>query len=215
MLSIIIADDHAIVRTGVRLLLEREPDLHVVEEVATGEAAILRTVEIQPDVLVLDLSMPGVSGFEVARQVRERSRGTRIVVLSMHANESYVHEALHSGALAYVLKEATGSELVRAIRSVAEGRRFLSTPLSVERLRAYAALSGPDTDSYNRLTARERQVLQFVADGHTNIEIGAFLSVSARTVEAHRARLLSKLGLHGPQELFRYALRRGLITLDS
>jgi DNA-binding NarL/FixJ family response regulator len=164
---------------------------------------------------VLDLSMPGVSGFEVARQVRVRSRATRIVVLSMHANESYVHEALHSGALAYVLKEATGNELVRAIRSVADGRRFLSTPLSVERLRAYAALSGPETDAYDRLTARERQVLQFVADGHTNMEIGALLSVSARTVEAHRARLLSKLGLHGQQELFRYALRRGLITLDS
>ena len=215
MLSIIIADDHAIVRAGVRLLLEREPDLHVVDEVATGEAAIQRTFELQPDVLVLDLSMPGVSGFEVARQVRGGSRGTRIVVLSMHANESYVHEALHCGALAYVLKESTSNELVRAIRSVAGGRRFVSTPLSIARLRAYAALSGPDTDDYDRLTSRERQVLQFVADGHTNLEIGALLSVSARTVEAHRARVLSKLGLHGPQELFRYALRRGLITLDS
>ena len=166
--------------------------------------------------LVLDLSMPGVSGFEVARQVRGGSRGTRIVVLSMHANESCdVHEALHCGALAYVLKESTSSELVRAIRSVAEGRRFVSTPLSIDWLRAYAALSGPDTDDYHRLTSRERQVLQFVADGHTNVEIGALLSVSARTVEAHRARVLAKLGLHGPQELFRYALRRGLITLDS
>jgi two-component system, NarL family, response regulator NreC len=215
MLSIIIADDHTIVRAGVRLLLEREPDLRVVDEVATGDAAIRRTVELRPDVLVLDLSMPGVSGFEVARKVRARSPDTRIVVLSMHANESYVHEALHSGALAYVLKEATGNELVRAIRCVASGRQFLSAPFSAERLRAYAALAGPQTDAYDRLTARERTVLQFVAEGHTNVEIGALLSVSARTVEAHRARLLSKLGLHGQQELLRYALRRGLITLDS
>jgi DNA-binding NarL/FixJ family response regulator len=215
MLSLIIADDHAVVRTGVRLLLEREPDLEVVGEVSTGDDALQQALALRPDILVLDLAMPGTGGLDVARRVAASDLPTRSLVLSMHASDAYVFEAFRAGVMGYVLKEATAGELVRAVRSVAAGQQYLSAPLSIERLQAYASKARPSADPYSRLSVRERQVLELVADGRTSGEIAVLLAVSARTVEAHRANLMTKLGLHGPQELLRYAIRRGITRLDS
>lgn len=215
MLSIVIADDHAVVRAGVRLVLEREADLRVVGEVAAGDEALTQTRALAPDVLVLDLSLPGLSGLEVARQVSAAGGPTRIVVLSMHSSDAYVFEAFKAGVGGYVLKDASAGELVRAIRSVAAGQQYLSPPLSLERLRMYAARAEPSADPYQALSVRERQVLELVADGGTNVEIAALLAVSPRTVEAHRASLMAKLGLRGQQELLRYAIRRGITKVDS
>lgn len=215
MLSIVIADDHAVVRAGVRLLLEREADLRVVGEVASGEEALRQTRALCPDVLVLDLSMPGVSGFDVARQVSTAGGATRTVVLSMHSSDAYVFEAFKAGVSGYVLKDAAAGELVRAVRSVAAGQQYLSAPLSLERLKTYAARTAPSADPYEGLSVRERQVLELVAEGRTNGEIAELLAVSPRTIEAHRARLMTKLGLRGPQELLRYAIRRGITKVDS
>lgn len=214
MLSLIIADDHAVVRAGVRLLLEREPDFHVLEDVATGEEAVDRTLALVPDVLVLDLSLPKISGLEVARLVAAAGIATRTLVLSIHASDAYVWEAFNSGVAGYVLKEATAGELTVAVRTVAAGRPYLSEPLTFERLRAYATRSTASADPYDTLSARERQVLELVAEGRTNAEVAALLAVSVRTVEAHRANLMAKLGVHGPQELLRYAIRRGITRLE-
>lgn len=214
MLSIIVADDHSVVRAGVRLLLEREPDLHVVDDVATGDEACQRTLELTPDVLVLDLSLPDISGLEVARRVAAAGVPTRTLVLSIHASDAYVAEAFNCGVAGYVLKEASGDDLVEAVRTVAAGRAYVSQPFTLERLSAYSRKSRASADPYDSLSARERQVLEMVAAGGTNAEIAALLAVSVRTVEAHRAHLMEKLGVRGQQELLRYAIRRGIARLD-
>jgi DNA-binding NarL/FixJ family response regulator len=214
MLSIIIADDHAVVRAGVRLILEREPDLRVIDEVGSGDEAFRRTLELTPDILVLDLSMPGMTGLEVARRVASAGLTTHMVVLSMHASDAYVFEAFRAGVSGYVLKEAAAGDLARAVRSVASGQRYLSAPLSIERLDAYATKSAPSSDPLARLSARERQVLELAAEGRTNADIAELLAVSARTVEAHRANLMTKLGLRGQQELLRFAIRRGITKVE-
>jgi DNA-binding NarL/FixJ family response regulator len=214
MLSVLIADDHAVVRAGVRMLLERESDLKVVGEAANGSDALELIEALQPHVLVLDLSMPGVSGLDVARRLSASGCPTRIVVLSMHAGDAYVFEAFRAGVAGYVLKDAAAGELVRAVRTVAAGQEYLSAPLSLQRLRAYANHTTPSADSYHQLSPRERQVLELVASGCTNAEIAGILAVSSRTVEAHRARLMSKLDLHGQQDVLRYAIRRGITKIE-
>jgi two-component system response regulator NreC len=212
MTTIALADDHHIVRQGLRRLLEDEPDFQVVGDTGDGLEALQLVERLQPDVLVVDLAMPGLSGLEVTRQVCQRSPQTRVIILSMYANEAYVLEALKNGAAGYVLKESSGVDLVLAMREALAGRRYLSPPLSEHAIEAYLKKvdTGPP-DPYETLTAREREVLHLAAEGHTNNQIAKRLSISPRTVETHRANLMRKLGLNNHAELIRYALGRGIL----
>ena len=214
-MEIVLADDHPIVRQGLRALLEAERDFQVVGEAGDGLEAVALVERVKPDVLVLDLMMPGLAGLQVARQVRQRSPQTRIVILSMHADEGYVLEALTAGASAYVLKKSTTGDLVKAIRDAIAGRRFLSPPLSDRLIDDYVEKAkGEPLDPYNTLTTREREVLQLAAEGHPNAAIATRLSISPRTVEMHRASLMRKLGLQNQVELVRYALQRGILAKE-
>jgi two-component system, NarL family, response regulator NreC len=212
--SVLIADDHVVVRRGLRALFESEPDITVVGEACDGLQALDLVAQLQPDVLVLDLVLPDVSGMSVLKQLTDRHEPTRVVVLSMHAGDAYVAEALRYGAFGYVVKDASASELVQAVHHAARCERFLSSPLSRARIDAYASQDrGALPDAYDTLSAREREVLLLAAQGLTNPDIGIRLGISRRTAETHRANLLRKLGLKGQQELIRYALKRGLLEL--
>ena len=212
MTSIVLADDHHVVRQALRLLLAAEPDLQVVGEAGDG-LEVARLVErLKPDVLVVDLMMPGLNGLEVTRQVRERCPDTRIVVLSMHANEAYVLEALRNGATGFILKDASAAEFLTGVRAVAAGRRYLSPPLSDRALDAYAQMAAASVqDPYELLTPREREVLHLEAEGLSTNEIAERLTISPRTAETHRENFMRKLGLHNRAELIRYAMKRGVV----
>jgi len=215
-ISILLADDHHIVRQGLRALLEAEPDFHVLGEAADGLEAVQLVERLQPDVLLVDVMMPGLGGLEATRQVRERFPKTQVVVLSMHSNEAYVLQALRNGALGYVLKDSNAADLIKAVREAGAGRRYLSPPLSDYIIDAYVN-KGHETvfDIYETLTNREREVLHLAAEGHTNADIAVRLSISPRTVEIHRTNMMRKLGLHSEHDLIRYALRRGILPPDT
>ena len=187
----------------------------VVGDASDGLAVADLVERLSPDVLVLDLMMPGLSGLDVTREVVRRSPKTRVVVLSMYASDAYVSEALRNGAVGYVLKDADGAELVRAIRAAAEGQRYLSSPLSENAREAYErkALEA-EVDIYETLTSREREVLHLAAEGLTASAIAERLGISPRTAETHRANLMRKLGLHGRTDMVRYALSRGILPLE-
>ena len=213
---IVLADDHPDVRHGVRSLLQSDPDLAVIGEASDGIETVQMVEKLLPDVLVVDLMIPGLNGLEITRQVRQRSPMTRIIILSMHANEPYVLEALKNGASGYVLKDSSGTDLIQAVRSVASGQRYLSPPLSERAVEAYMMKSQETTfDSYEGLTDREREVLQLAAEGLSNPDIAARLSISPRTVETHRANLMRKLGLKTQTDLIRYALKRGILPMEE
>lgn len=216
MITVLLADDHRIVRQGLRALLEAEEDLSIVGETGDGLEVVGLVERTQPHVLIVDLMMPGLNGLEITRQVSKRSPTTQTIMLSMHASEAYVMEALRNGAAGYVLKDSGMEELVRAIREVSAGRHFLDSPLSERAIEVYkqkAAEGG--LDMYATLTTREREVLQLAAEAESNREIAARLSISRRTVETHRANIMRKLNLHGQADLIRFALRRGIIPMDS
>lgn len=213
---IVLADDHPVVRLGIRNLLEGEPEFTVVGEVADALKVIPQVEALTPDVLVLDLIMPGLNGLEITRRLSRRVPQTRIIVLSMHANEAYVIEALRSGASGYVLKGSEAGELVRSIRQVLKGQRYLSPPLSEHAIATYVEkVAGAPLDPYDTLSAREREVLHLAAEGRTSPEIAARLYISTRTVETHRGNLMRKLGLRTQTDLVRYALRRGILPLED
>jgi two-component system, NarL family, response regulator NreC len=210
--TIVLADDHKVVRQGLRAILDAEPRLRVVGEAGNGLDAIRLVERLHPSVVVLDLMMPGLNGLEASRQIKKRSPKTRVVVLSMHKDESYVIEALKNGAVAYVLKDSSAEELVKAVHEAAADRRYVSPPLSDSAIDADMQKStAAGTDPYHSLTEREREVLQLAAEGHTNAAIGKRLFISPRTVEVHRANMMQKLQLHNQSELIRYALRRGIL----
>ena len=216
MTTVVLADDHAIVRHGLRALLEMEPGIKLVGEAEDGLEAIRLVEQLSPDVLIVDLVMPGLGGLEVTRQVRRSSPQTRVVILSMHANEAYVLEALRNGALGYVLKGSQVVDLVQATREVAAGRRYLSAPLSERAIDVYVQKSEASIlDNYDTLTYRERQVLHLIAEGHTNAEVASRLFISPRTAETHRANVMRKLNLQNHTDEIRYAIRRGIISADG
>jgi DNA-binding NarL/FixJ family response regulator len=216
MTTILLADDHHIVRQGLRVLLEAETDFDVVAEADNGLAAVELVERIQPDVAIVDLMMPDLNGLGVASHISQRAPNTSIVILSMHANEAYVLEALRNGVGAYVLKDSRANDLVHAVREVTAGRRYLSPPLSERAIAAYLEKAQTTTlDPYETLTNREREILQLTAEGHSATEIASRLSVSPRTVDTHRTNLMRKLDLHTQTELIRFAIRRGIIPLDG
>lgn len=215
-ISIVLADDHQVVREGLRRLLEGEPDFDVVGEAGGGVEAIQVVEALKPTVLILDMMMRDMNGIEVTRQVRKRVPQTQIVILSMHSNEAYVLEALRAGAGGYVLKESSSDDLAHAVRQVVEGRRYLSSPLSERAIEVYTQSIERDTlDPYETLTDREREVLYMVAQGYTSSEIAERLYISQRTVETHRTNLMHKLDLRNHTHLIRYALQRGIIPSDE
>lgn len=216
MTTILLADDHSIVRQGLRALLEGEPGFVIVGEAENGLQVPDMAEQLRPDLLVLDLMMPGLNGSEAIRQVCQRSPKTQIVILSMYANEAYVLEALRNGATGYVLKSATSAHLLKALREVVAGRRYLSPPLSERSVEDYAQKTkGTLLDLYETLTTREREVLYLAAEGYSNPQIAGRLGLSTRTVETHRANLMRKLDLLSQTDLVRYAIRRGIVMIEE
>jgi two-component system response regulator NreC len=216
MTTILLADDHRIVRQGLRALLEAEPDLQLVGETGDGLEAVQLAERLEPDVVVLDLMMPSINGLEATRQISESCPRTQVIILSMHADEGYVLESLRNGAAGYVLKDSSADDLVRAVREVVKGRRYLSAPLSERAIEVYMqkARETPP-DPYETLTNREREMLHLTAQGHSSTEIAERLSISPRTVETHRANMMHKLDLHSQTDLIRYALKRGIIPMEE
>ncbi len=216
-ITILLADDHPVVRQGLRNLLEAEPDFQVVGETGDGSAVLPLVERLNPDVLVLDLKMPDISGIEITRQVRQQYPAVKIVILSMYSNIAYVAESLDAGAQAFIPKKSTAEELVHAIREVVAGRQYLSSTLSDEtgsiehRLEIYRLQAGDSLALYDTLTRRERDVLHLVGKGSTSAEIAERLFISPRTVDMHRRHMVRKLGLSGKAALMRYALQRDFI----
>ncbi len=211
--SILLADDHPLVRTGLRSILEIEPDFKVMGEAADGLEAKTLVERLKPDVLILDVMMPRLNGLEAVRQIRQLFPTMKIILLSMHANESYVLEALRNGANGYVLKQSDVTEMTQAVRSVLSGQTYLSPPLSERAIEAYRAKAEATLlDAYETLTTREREVLQLAAEGRTAAEIAQALSISRRTAEVYRGSLMRKLGLRTQTDLVRYAIRRGILS---
>lgn len=212
MIRIVLADDHPVVRHGLRALLRSDGSMEVVGEAGTGLEAAQAVQRLKPDVLVLDLMMGDVSGIGIIKQVSKRSPDTAVVILSMYGNDCYVMEAMQAGAMAYVLKDSPSDELVRAVKEAAAGRRYLAPPLSDRAIEAYM-LKAQDKvlDPYDMLSAREREVLNMVARGDTSSQVADKLCISPRTVEVHRARVMQKLGLKNRTELIHFAMRRGIL----
>jgi DNA-binding NarL/FixJ family response regulator len=213
-LRVLLADDHSIVRRGLRSLIETQPDFKVVAEAGDGLEALRLCEEHQPDTIILDVAMPKLNGIEVAERVQKLQRPPSVLILSMHADESYIIRALAAGARAYLLKDATDEDLIPALRAVAAGRPFFSPSVTgvliedyVRQLQARGL-----TDSYHLLTDREREVLQLLAEGRSNKEVAALLDVGVSTVETHRANLMQKLNLHNTAEIVLYAVRKRIIV---
>jgi DNA-binding NarL/FixJ family response regulator len=205
---ILLVDDHSVVRQGFRMILSAQPDLEVIGEAGDGLQAVERVAELQPDLVVMDVSMPGLNGIEATRRIMEIAPRCRVLALSMHRDAVYVREILRAGARGYLLKDAFDQDLVNAIRSIAQGQAYLSPAISDAVLSDYRKHV---TDPIDLLTSREREVLQLIAEGQTNKEIATRLNLSVYTVEAHRGRIMEKLNLHSTGELVRFALRKGLI----
>jgi two-component system response regulator NreC len=210
---ILLADDHTIVREGLRGLLEKEPGLAVVGEAADGRETVRLAEELSPDVVVMDLAMPGMNGMEATRRIQAANPRIAVVVLSMHLDESYVLGALKAGAKGYLLKDSLRREVVEAIRAAAQGRSFLTRKVRQILQEDYVnelQRRGLE-DSYDLLTDREREVLQLIAEGRANKEVASLLNISLTTVETHRMHILQKLDLHSVPELILYAVRKGII----
>jgi two-component system response regulator NreC len=213
MIRIVVVDDHAVVRSGIKLLLDREDDIEVVGEAGNAKDAIFRTRALKPDVILLDVVMPGESGIDVLPSLLKESPETKVLVLSMQDDPSYVREAFAAGATGYVLKEAADEEVVAAVREIANGGRYVHPALGARMVAAEAeALAAAEADP---LSEREREVLRLLALGHTNQEIAQMLYISVRTAETHRAHIMQKLRLSTRAELVRYALSQGLLEPDG
>ena len=212
-IRILLADDHTIIRSGLRLLLEQQPDFKFVEEAADGRECVELVSIHHPEIAVLDIGMPQLNGIEATQQIVSREPRTQVVILSMHSDEGYVLRALKAGARAYILKNSAEADLIRAVRTVSEGKSFFSPVISKMLLEDYIRQIRDKEveDSYDLLTPREREILQLLAEGKTNKEAAKILKLSLYTVETHRGNILEKLNLHGVPELILYAVRKGII----
>jgi DNA-binding NarL/FixJ family response regulator len=213
MIKILIADDHGVVAEGLKHLIEAQADMRVVAIAADGREAVRVAREAQPDVVLMDLSMPELNGADAARAILERDPKCRVIVLSMYSDREYVRRALRAGAAGYVVKRSAAKEVVEAIRAVFGGGRYLSPRVADVVIDDYA--DDKAADPLSRLSAREREVLQLLAEGRTGAEIAQRLSLSQKTVETYRARLVEKLGIRDVAGLVRFAIQRGLVSLDE
>jgi DNA-binding NarL/FixJ family response regulator len=208
-MKVMIADDHGIVRSGITLLLERQPDIDVIGEASDGAEAIKLAVDRRPDVAILDNKMPKLTGLQAAREIKQQAPEVNVLILSMHDDERYLYEALRVGAGGYVLKRAADQDLVRAVRAVNDGEPFLTDDAQRSLVKAWIE-SGEEAPR-DKLTDRELEVVKLIAEAHTNKQIAEILGLSEKTVESHRSNILNKLGMSDRVELVRYAVRRGLI----
>lgn len=212
-LRILLADDHTVVRQGLRKVLEERPEWEVVAEAGDGREAVRQAELHKPDVAILDVAMPLLNGIEATRQINRRAPTTRILVLSMHADEAYVTQILQAGATGYLLKDSADVDLIQAVSAVSQGKSFFSPAIARVMLDDYVRQRGDKgaVDRYESLSEREREIFQLVAEAKTNKEIAALLNVSPSTVETHRAHIMEKLDLHSAAEIVLYAVRRGVI----
>ena len=212
-IRILLADDHTMVRQGLRKLLEERPDWEVIAEAGDGREAVRLVEQYKPDVAIIDVAMPLLNGVEATRQITKRAPGTRVLVLSMHADEAYVTQILQAGATGYLLKDSADVDLLKAVSEAAQGRSFFSPAIARVMLNDYVRQLADRgvTDRYEALSEREREIFQLVAEAKTNKEIAALLNVSPSTVETHRAHIMEKLDLHSAAEIVLYAVRRGVI----
>ncbi len=214
-ITLFLADDRVMVRQGLRALLESETDFSIIGECSDGLETVRLVERLKPDVLILDLMMPSLNGLDVMCHLGQKSLLTRVVVLTMHANEAYVLEALRNGAYAYVLKETPFEELVTAIHEAHAGRKYLCRPLSEIRIKDYLLRSNErQLDRFDTLTARQREVVRLVAEGKSSREIGHLLGISPRTVETHRAQAMKLFGVNKQTDLVRFALQQGIAPLE-
>lgn len=209
--TVFLADDHAMVRQGLAALVDQEKDLQVVGQCGDGLKVLDQLVGRKPRVAVLDIGMPGLNGLDICREVNQKLPSTEILILTMHDEEQFVVEALENGARGYLLKESAANLLPEAIRHVASGQVYLGPGVPED---ALGQVGNEDSDKYQQLTSRERQVLQLIAEGKTNRQIADQLKLAVKTVDTHRTRLMRKLDIHNQTDLVKYALRRGIISLD-
>jgi len=214
-MKILLADDHNVLRKGLRRILEEQPDLEVVGEASDGREAVALNQKLRPDIVVMDIAMPLMNGLEATRQILQRNANVNVLILSMYSDENYVVQVLRAGARGYLLKDTAEEDLITAVRAVAKGQPFFSPKIakllmgdSIQRLRTEGM-----SDSYDLLTPREREVLQLIAEGKSNKEAAAALFVSPTTIETHRARIMDKLDLHSTADIVLYAVRKGIVQL--
>ncbi len=213
---VLLVDDHQMMREGLRVLLSGAPDIEIVGEASDGRTALDLVRTLLPDVVVMDIGMPELNGVEATRQIRAEHEGVQVIALSTHTDKSYVHHMLEAGACGYVLKISAHDELLRAVRAASRGRTYLSPEIAgVVVERSTPAHAGGKVSAYSTLGAREREVLQLVAEGKTSAETAKQMHISIKTVESHRRNIVQKLGLHGTAELTKYAIREGLTSLDG
>ena len=212
-LRILLADDHTVVRQGLRKVLEERPDWVVVAEAGNGREAVQKAEEVKPDVAILDVAMPLLNGIEATRQIVKRAPATRVLVLTMHSDEAYVNQILKAGASGYLLKDSADVDLIEAVSAVSQGKSFFSPAVARLMLDDYVRQLADKgvSDRYETLSEREREIFQLIAEGKANKEIAHILSISPSTVETHRARIMEKLDLHSAAEIVLYAVRRGVI----
>jgi len=213
-LRILVGDDHTLVRQGFRKILEERPEWEVVAEASDGREAVRQALSVLPDLAILDIGMPFLNGIEATRQITRRAPAVRVLILSMHSDEAYISQALKAGARGYLLKDSADVDLIRGVRAVASGKSFFSPTVAKMMLDDYVRHSADreTVDRFDSLSEREREVLQLIAEGHSNKAIADLLSVSPTTVETHRGHILQKLDVHNTVELVLYAVRRGVIS---
>jgi two-component system, NarL family, response regulator NreC len=214
-IRVFLADDHQVFREGMRLLLEKVADIEILGEAENGADAIARVSQLMPDIVIMDITMPGLNGLEATRQIKQMHPSVKVLILTMHETDQYLSEMLEVGASGYVVKTTTSSELISAIRAVYHGDIYLYPSIARMLVGDYLqrVKSGEEKTSYNGLTLREREILKYIAEDRQNREIGQMLNISVRTVQAHRAHLMEKLGAHDRTELVKYAIRKGIVSL--
>lgn len=212
-IKILVVDDHAIMRDGIRALLSLQSDVEIVGEAAEGKEALEKVQELSPDVVIMDIAMPGMDGLEATRRIRKKDPRVKVLVLTQHDNREYILSAIKAGIMGYVPKKALGAELVTAIRAVNKGESFLYPSAAAALIEDY--LRQADEEPYDRLTDREREILKLIAEGHSSREIAAMLFISLKTVLGHRTKIMQKLDIHNRTELIKYAMHKGLVSIDA
>ncbi len=213
-IRIVLVDDHALMRDGIRALIDLQDDIEIVGEACEGQEAIDKAQELKPDVLIMDISMPEMDGLEATRRIKKKNPSVKVLVLTQHDNREYILSTIKSGSDGYLPKRALGVELVSAIRAMHEGNSFLYPSATAALIEDYLLQAG-GKESYDRLSSREREILKLIADGHTSREIADMLFISLKTILNHRAKIMEKLDIHNRTELIKYAIRKGLASVDT